>query len=97
MTRFRHEADAGERVQAGLRIDNVLDLKTRGIDRTDPKALAVLLALSFTSSDTPPGGILYMTFAGGGILRAEVEALDAMLADVSEPRKTDKIPTHMLD
>ena len=97
LTRFRHETKSNERIQTGLRIDGITDLKTRGLDRSNPEAMAVLLTLSFTPSDTPPGGDLHLVFAGGGEILAQVEALDAILADVSEPRKTDKIPLHPLD
>ena len=38
MSRFRHEQDVGARAESGLRIDGVLNVKTRGIDRKDPEA-----------------------------------------------------------
>ena len=98
LTRFRHEAQlASERILTGLRIDDVLSLKSKGIDRADPEAMAVVLSISFTSGDAEPGGVLKIIFAGGGELQAEIECIDMTLADVSAPRKTDKLPLHPVD
>lgn len=94
VTRFRHEAAKPARVQTGLRIDNVLGLQSRGLERSDPDAMAVLLDITFSADDDPPGGILSLTFAGGGEIRAQIEALDMILADVSESRPTRKVPLH---
>ena len=93
MSRFRHEADMGARAQSGLRFDGVLSVKARGIDRSDPEAMAVLLNLDFEETDVP-AGIMKLIFAGGGELHAEVEALDVILADVTDARETDKLPLH---
>ena len=93
MSRFRHEQDKGARAQSGLRFDGVLNVKARGIDRSDSEAMAVLLNLDFEETDTP-GGIMKLIFAGGGELHAEVEALDVILADVTDARETDKLPMH---
>lgn len=95
VTRFKHESeDKTERVLSGLRIDSVLGLKSRGIDRSDPEAMAVLLAVEFQAGDTAPEGELHFTFAGGGEIRVHVECVDIMLSDMDAPRKTDKHPLH---
>ena len=95
MSRFRHEQDVGARAESGLRIDGVLNVKTRGIDRKDPEALAVLLNIDFDITDAP-GGIVKLVFAGDGELHAQVEALEVILADVTTAKATDKIPLHPL-
>jgi hypothetical protein len=77
--RFRWEGAKRQRVRAGLQVGGVLSLKARRI-RRDP--------------DEPPGGVLTLTFAGGGDLRAEVECLDLMLVDVSDPWPTPRAPDH---
>ena len=64
MTRFRHEGNVSERILCGLRIDGVLSLKSKGLDRQDPEAMAVLLSLTYAEGDAPPGGNLNMVFAG---------------------------------
>jgi hypothetical protein len=43
-----------------------------------------------------PGGVLTLTCAGGGDLRATVECVDVLLADVSQPRPTPRKPAHEL-
>jgi len=93
MSRFRHEQDKGARAQSGLRFDGVLNVKTRGIDRADPEAMAVLLSLEFEETDKP-AGIIKLIFAGAGELHADVEALEVILADVTDARGTDKLPLH---
>ena len=95
LTRFRHEAEAAqERVLCGFRIDSVLSLKSRGLDRSDPDAMAVILAVEFKPAKTAPEGELHIILAGGGELRADVECVDVILADVADPRTTDKRPLH---
>ena len=93
-TRFQHEGEASARIEAGLRLDGVLNLRARGLDRSDPDAMAVLLDIDYVEDKTPPGGVMTFVFAGGGEIRASLEALDLVLADVSEPRLTDKTPLH---
>ena len=93
MTRFRHEADKAARAQSGLRFDGVMNVRTRGIDRSDPEAMAVLLNIDFQMTDKP-AGLITLIFAGGGELQAEVEALEVILADVTDARETDKLPLH---
>ena len=93
MTRFQHETDKAARAQSGIRFDSVLGVKTRGIDRSDPEAMAVLLNAVFEETDKP-AGVINLIFAGGGELQAEVECLDVILADVTDARETDKLPLH---
>ena len=93
MTRFQHESDKAARAQSGLRFDGVLGVRTRGIDRSDPEAMAVLLNIVFNETDKPAGAIS-LIFAGGGELQADVECLDVTLADVTDARQTDKLPLH---
>lgn len=97
LTRFSHEHEHAQRILSGLRIDSVLDIKTRGIDRSDPDAMAVLLSINFTEGALAPGGVLNLIFAGNGQIRVEVECIDITLADVSDPRNTDKKPLHPVD
>lgn len=92
--RYRNESESSERVLTGLRFDDVLDIKARGIDRSDPEALLVLLDASFTAGDIAPSGTVLLQFAGGGELRLSVEAVEAICADVSDPKPTDKVPMH---
>jgi len=74
LSRFRNEGEEGARVLCGLRFDGVLDLQTRGIDRSDPEALMVVLHMSFALDDDP-AGIVHVVFAGGGELRVTVDSI----------------------
>ena len=92
-SRFRHETDSAERVLTGVRIDGVLGVRTRGIDRTDPESFTVLLDVAFVPGEAP-GGELRLVFAGGGAIALEVEAVEVTLADVGAARPVSAIPAH---
>ncbi len=97
LTRFKHETSSSpERILTGLRIDGVLGARLRGIDRSDPEAMIVLLAIIFTPDTSGFSGALRLVFAGGGEISLDVECLDIILADISKARLTDKVPLHPL-
>jgi hypothetical protein len=99
LNRFRWEAGARERVRSALQFGGVLDVKARRIRRDAKDAVLEFLALSFepNGGEGDPGGCLTLTFAGGGDVRVEVEAVDTVLADVSAPWPTRSEPRHQLD
>ena len=96
LNRFRWEAGRRERVRSALQFGGVLDLKARRIRRDAPTAVLSLLAITFEpdGGEENPAGAVVLAFAGGGDLRARVEALDAVLADVSAPWPTPRAPSH---
>lgn len=91
--RFRWEAGERQRVRSALQVGGVLSLQGRRIRRDRRDAVIELLAIGFEPGEAP-GGVLTLSFAGGGDLRAEVECIDAVLADVSDPWPTPRAPTH---
>lgn len=91
--RFRWEAGVRQRVRSALQVGGVLALQTRKIRRERKDGVLELLAIGFEPTEAP-GGVLTLSFAGGGDLRAEVECVDAVLADVSEPWPTPRAPAH---
>jgi len=91
--RFRWEAGVRQRVRSALQVGGVLSLQTRKIRRERKDGVLELLAIAFEPTEAP-GGVLTLSFAGGGDLRAEVECVDAVLADVSEPWPTPRAPAH---
>jgi hypothetical protein len=95
LNRFRWEA-AGhpERVRAGLQLGGVLSVKARRIRSSAKEAVLELLALRFEPGDEPPGGRVVFEFAQGGDLRADVECLEAVLADVSRAWPAKREPNH---
>ncbi len=92
--RYRWEANGGSRVRSALQLGYVQSVQVRNVRRTPKDAAIDLLSLDFKSGAEVPAGSLVMTFAGGGNLRAEVECIDAVLADVSEPWPTRRRPAH---
>ena len=98
LNRFRWEAGGkrgGERVRAALQLGGVLDVKALKLRREAPKAVVSLLTIGFEPGEAP-GGVVVFSFAGGGELRATVECLDAVLADLSRPWATPNRPAHGL-
>jgi hypothetical protein len=91
--RFRWEAGSRQRVRSALQLGGVLEVQGRKIRRDRRDAVLELLAIAFEPGD-PPGGELTLSFAGGGDLRARVECVDAVLADISQPWPTPRAPAH---
>src|SRR4030095_3964611 len=63
--RFRWEADKRQRVRSALELCGVLNVQTRKIRRDRRDAVLELLAIGFEPGDAP-GGVLTLSFAGGG-------------------------------
>lgn len=91
--RFRWEADAKQRVRTALQIAGVLKVQSRKLRRDRKNAVVELLAITFEPGEAP-GGVITFSFAGDADLRAEVECVDAVLADVSQPWPTPRTPAH---
>ena len=91
--RYRWEAGGGERVRAAVQVGSVLKVQARKLRRNAKDAVVELLSIDFEPGEAP-GGALTFTFAGGGDLRAQVECLDVVLADVSAPWATPRTPKH---
>ncbi len=93
--RYRWEAGGGERVRAALQLGGVLKVEARKIRRNAPDAVLEILAMTFEPGEAP-GGVVTFAFAGGGDIRAEVECVEAVLADLSRPWPTPRKPAHEL-
>jgi len=93
--RYRWEARGRqrERVRAGLQFGGVLAVQARHLRRDAAKAVIELLAVAFEPGE-PPGGLITLSFAGGGDLRLTVECVDAALADVSPAWAARRAPSH---
>jgi hypothetical protein len=85
--RFRWEA-----CQSSSQGD-VARVRQRGLQGGDPGALVSCLAMDFEPGEAPGGAIL-LRFCHGGDLRVEVDCIDAVLADVSEPWPAVRAPAH---
>ena len=51
------------------------------------------MAVEFNESDAP-AGVVQMIFSGGGVIRLEVECLEAELADLGEVTVAAVCPDH---
>jgi hypothetical protein len=94
VNRYRWEAKrGGERVRTGLQVGSVLAVASRNLRLGSKDAVVELLSIGFEPGEAP-GGVIHFTFAGGGDLRAEVECIDMVLADVSAPWPAKRRPAH---
>lgn len=105
LNRFRWEdraaaVEAGrkfERVQSLLVFENVVSVRSSGIDRQDRETILSLLHVDFVATDEV-SGVVTLVLAGDGAIALEVEALDATLRDVTRPyfAPSGKAPAHDL-
>lgn len=93
LNRYRWEGAARERVRAALQFAGVEAVQARRIRMRAPDAVLALLSIQFEPAEAP-GGTVTLAFAGGGDIRAEVECVEAVLADVSPPWPTTRTPRH---
>ena len=86
-----------ERVQSLLVFEDVLAVRSHGIDRKGKATILSLLEITFT-----PGadgtGLVTLVLSGDGAIGLQVEALDATLRDVTRPylAPSGKVPAHDL-
>ena len=81
------------RCRTALRFERVLACKCRNLDQTAKDALLNLLAVEFAETDSP-AGVVSLIFSGGGVIRLEVECLEAELADLGEVSAAAICPDH---
>ena len=97
LNRFDWESAQGglfRRRLCALRFDRVLSCKCRNVDPAGKQAVLNLLAVQFEQTN-PPSGVVHLTFSGGGMLRLEVECLEAELADLGPTWITSACPVHL--
>jgi hypothetical protein len=96
------EANKGKgenaRVRSLLHFDSVFSARGHNLKRSDPNAVASLLAIRFTpKGQDDPAGTVELVFAGGGAIRLEVECIDVGLTDVSGPWAARGRPAHEIE
>jgi hypothetical protein len=89
-------AKAGSRKLAGMHFDGVTAAKCVHIRQNNPDAVLQLLAVQYASS-SGQGGVVDLCFAGGGVIRLEVETIDASLRDLAGPWQAQGRPEHQLE
>ena len=103
LNRFRWEdRDAAERARRGyervqslLVVEDVLAVKSQGIDRGEADTVLSLLEIRFVAGQDGTGAVEFL-LAGDGVIALQVEALDATLRDVSRPylAPSGQVPVH---
>lgn len=103
LNRFRWEDRAAaerekrpyERVRSLLTFENVLAVRSQGIDRGDRDTILSLLSLTF-HPEAEGAGRIELVLAGDGAVELQVEAMEAVLQDVSRPyaAPSGKVPGH---
>jgi hypothetical protein len=98
LNRFCWECSEEEpvRIRAGLQLGGVLGVKSRDMAMNAKNTMVSILALTFmpSAAEGDPGGAIMIHLACGADIRAEVECVDAVLSDLSEPWPAHAAPTH---
>ena len=81
------------RCRTALRFERVNACKCRNLNQTDKDSLLNLLAVEFAENDAP-AGVVSLIFSGGGVIRLDVECLEAELADLGEVSPATLCPDH---
>lgn len=84
-----------ERVQAVLSIEDVIAVKTQGVQPGDADTIHALLSIGFEEGDDGAGRVI-LTLSGDGAIAVDVEALEVLLRDVTRPyiAPSRKVPAH---
>ncbi|MBT5157039.1 MAG: DUF2948 family protein [Rhodobiaceae bacterium] len=98
VNRFCWERDGGVpmRVRSALQISGVEAIQQRQLNLTRRDGIVSILAVQFEPTESPSGVIL-LVFSGGGEIRLEVEACEAILEDVTAPWAAASRPAHAVD
>lgn len=101
LNRFKWEREMlrGERgdarVRSGLFFDGVLAARSRNLKLGAPDAVISLLAISFCAKSAgETAGTIELQFSGGGVIRLEVECIEAGLQDISDEWAARGRPAH---
>ncbi|WP_166417464.1 DUF2948 family protein [Cochlodiniinecator piscidefendens] len=73
-----------ERVQSVLLVEDVLNVKSQGVERGDADTVLSLLSVEFEPGEDGTGRVV-LTLAGDGAIALDVEVLDVALKDVTRP------------
>lgn len=99
VNRFRWEdaraGSAPERVRAVLLVEDVMAVRSQGIDPRDGETVLSVLSVGFEPGEDGMGRVI-LTLAGDGAVACDVEALEVILKDVTRPyaAPSGKVPVH---
>lgn len=84
------------RVRAAVQISGVETIRQRQLNLARGDGIVSVLAAQFELTQSP-SGVIQLVFSGGGEIRLEVEACEAILEDVTAPWAARSRPDHVLD
>ncbi len=85
----------GVRRRSAMHFDHVQGVRARGINLKSRDGVLDLLAMTFEEKDAP-GGIVTLSFAGGGTVELMVECLELRLSDMDASWAARATPSHDL-
>lgn len=80
----KNKSKNAERAQAVLAFEDVKNVQTQNINKSDNNLALCLLNISFKAGEDGMGTI-QIILSGGGKIRLQVEALEVSLRDVTQP------------
>lgn len=104
LDRFMWERDDGNpiegklynRVRSVIHFDDVVGIQTLNIDMTAREEVLELLTVAATDSSDSSAKI-ELVFAGGGVIRLDVDCIECRLTDRGRPWMTRRRPVHAAD
>lgn len=96
VNRFCWEQEVPMRVRAAVQISGVETVQQRQLNLARGDGIVSVLAAQFELTQSP-SGVIQLVFSGGGEIRLEVEACEAILEDVTAPWAARSRPDHVLD
>ena len=84
------------RREVGFHFTHVRKARRIGLEQNEPELALQLLAISFSPKEAPGGDVL-LTFAGGRMIKLEVECLEAEMRDLGPCWSVERCPQHDLD
>jgi hypothetical protein len=78
---------------AGVQFSRVQSVRCRNIRQDSKDGVVMLLTVGFEPGESPAGTIV-LTFAGGGLMRLEVECIEAKVEDLGPEWETLHKPVH---
>lgn len=81
------------RIRTGCHFENIVNVSTQNIPQNDKKHVLELLAIESEELDGDNLAI-DLIFAGDGVIRLEVELIEASMKDIGEPYKAKCHPKH---
>ena len=96
VNRFCWEQEVPMRVRAAVQISGVETVQQRQLNLARGDGIVSVLAAQFELTQSP-SGVIQLVFSGGGEIRLEVEACEAILEDVTAPWAAASRPAHAVD